>query len=240
MATSLLASWFNEQYSAIGTSIGTTTAISTGVTARTVAQGSKATVTDINGLVNSIVGLRSNTYLRHADGWTNNTPATVTSGTSIQESNLKTKIDNLIDEFEKMCGNKVSWNAYTNTAYRYGFGRSSTSYGNGTSYSYTSGFGRSTGNGKASGNGHGSWDCASNRSNNFHTCTNYFSESTSSNSTSSNSTSRTSYGNNTSYSYTSNSTTTCSNLTGFTHSRTVNYNFAVKSGGGTVTNSNTT
>lgn len=239
MATSLLASWFNEQYSAIGTSIGTTTAISTGVTARTVTQGNKATVTDINNLVNSIVGLKSNTYLRHADGWTNNTPATVTSGTSIQESNLKTKIDNLIDEFEKMCGNKVSWNAYTNTAYRYGFGRSSTSYGNGTSYSYTSGFGRSTGNGKASGNGFGSQDC-SNRSNNFHTCTNYFSESTSSNSTSSNSTSRTSYGNNTSYSYTSNSTTTCSNLTGFTHSRTVNYNFAVKSGGGTVTNSNTT
>lgn len=239
MATSLLASWFNEQYSAIGTSIGTTTAISTGVTARTVTQGNKATVTDINNLVNSIVGLKSNTYLRHADGWTNNTPATVTSGTSIQESNLKTKIDNLIDEFEKMCGNKVSWNAYTNTAYRYGFGRSSTSYGNGTSYSYTSGFGRSTGNGKASGNGFGSWDC-SNRSNNFHTCTNYFSESTSSNSTTRNSTSRTSYGNNTSYSYTSNSTTTCSNLTGFTHSRTVNYNFAVKSGGGTVTNSNTT
>ena len=223
MASTLLASWYNEKYSKIATSIGTTTAISTGITARTVTRNTTAaSATSINNLINDINGLKSNVFLRHATAWTNNTPATTTSKRTAIDEDLKTKIDNLISEFEQMCGNNASYNGHT--SYRY-------YTGDGQRYSYSTGFGRSSGNGQSysTGDGQSSFECCYAASNNFHTCTNFASNSTRStgNNTRSNSTRSTDYGNSTS-------------AVRFTHTKATYYNFSVLANNGSVSNSNAT
>lgn len=215
MSNPILASWLNGKYTDLS-SLTTAT-----VTKRTVTQYNKASYTDINNLVNDINALRSNTYLRHADNWATNTPATISSGEQISES-LKNKIDALVNEFKEMCGNKQIGNSNTVT----GNGKS-------TGNSLNTGFGRSTssGNGQKVGNGvttGGSFECKRvNHVNGCWTCGNNFINNRFS--TFSQSTRRTS---NSTSSFSTSSNSTRSN------SKTSVYNFAVKTGGGVVENSN--
>ena len=220
----LLASWLNDNYSKLSGSIGVTRAINTGISARNVtAKTSPATATSINNLINDINGLRSNVFLRHATSWSNPPRATTAKTTPIDED-LKNSIDSLVAEFEKMCGNNAAYNAHTQQAYY---------TGNGFYYSYSTGNGQSynSGNGVRTGNGQGSWECCYASSNDFHTCTNFFTESTTSNSTTSsrtsNNTKRTSYSDSTS-------------SIAFSLTQRTFYNFSVLSNSGSVSNANAT
>ena len=210
MSNPILASWLNTKYTDL-----VALSIPTGVVKRTVTQGDNITATDTNNLINDINNLQSNKYLKHADGWNSYTPTAVGIGEVISEP-LKSKIDNLIDEFKQMCGNQQTGysNRVTTTGFvnETGFGRSN-----------TTGNGQKIGEGVTTG---GSWDCNSvNHIGGCHTCTNNYTNTDFS--TFFNSTTRTS------------DSTTRFSTTSTRNSRTTVYNFAVKRNNGLVENSNT-
>jgi hypothetical protein len=95
MADQVFASWYNDIYTALTTTLPNR-GISTGVTKKTVTAGNKANASELNSLITDLNNIKSTEFLRHttncADGLTS-----VSSGTKIS---TQTKIDNYINEIK--------------------------------------------------------------------------------------------------------------------------------------------
>lgn len=102
--------WINDVYTSLTDTLANDQhKITSGITKKTFAAGSKATAAGINTLINEIKGLRSNEFLgRYADCFTGNEVLnTTTSGTKILDD-TKEQIDNYVTKILQICGNKAT------------------------------------------------------------------------------------------------------------------------------------
>lgn len=102
--------WINDVYTSLTETLANDQhKITSGITKKTFASGSKATAAGINTLINEIKGLKSNEFLgRYADCFTGNEALNATtSGTKILDD-TKEQIDNYVTKILQVCGNKAT------------------------------------------------------------------------------------------------------------------------------------
>lgn len=102
--------WINDVYTSLTDTLANDQhKITSGITKKTFAAGSKATAAGINTLINEIKGLKSNEFLgRYADCFTGNEALNITTSGAKILDDTKEQIDNYVTKILQICGNKAT------------------------------------------------------------------------------------------------------------------------------------
>ena len=174
MADLILASWINQQRTAISGSIGRDTPVNTGLNLTNIANGTRINDEDINDLIDKIEGLKSNTFLAYAD-YPNSFSRVVAGQLATKDPLIQT--ETVIASLKNICQNITTRQEHTGNSYSTGFfdgvafSTSANSTG-GNSTTSVSGNGQATGNGQSY---NGTWECRGvhNGASGYWTCGNY-------------------------------------------------------------------
>ncbi len=104
MADAVFASWYNNAYTVLKTTLSNNGITLSNITKRTVTKDNKLQATEMAQLVSDINTSKTNAYLKHAVSDISNL-VSPTSGTSVSSTyNTKTKIDAYLNEISQFCG----------------------------------------------------------------------------------------------------------------------------------------